>query len=106
MFYFHKVISTFALIKLLVRNSIKSVMKKNMFKSIAALLLSGLVLAGCNGLGKMAKNAPDINFYMEPSPLIVRGDSVEVTVKGNFPPGLRSPLHARVCILRSNAAGA
>ena len=61
-------------------------MKKNTIKSIAALLLSGLVLAGCNGLGKMASNAPDINFYMEPSPLIVRGDSVELTVKGNFPP--------------------
>jgi len=61
-------------------------MKKNTMKSFAILLLSGLVLAGCNGLGKMAKHAPEINFYMEPSPLIIRGDSVELTVKGNFPP--------------------
>ena len=61
-------------------------MKKNTLNSIAILLLSGLVLAGCNGLGKMAKNTDVVNFYMEPSPLIVRGDSVELTVKGNFTP--------------------
>ena len=71
---------------MLVRNSINLVMKKNILKSIAILLFSGLVLAGCNGLGKMAKNTDVVNFYMEPSPLIVRGDSVELTVKGNFTP--------------------
>jgi len=60
-------------------------MKRTTIKTLTILLFSGFVLAGCNGLGKMAKHADEINFYMEPSPLIVRGDSVEVTVKGMFP---------------------
>ena len=60
-------------------------MKKSTMKILTILLFGGFILAGCNGLGKMAKHADEINFYMEPSPLIVRGDSVEVTVKGMFP---------------------
>jgi tetratricopeptide (TPR) repeat protein len=62
-------------------------MKRNSFKSLAILLLGGIILSGCNGLGKMAKNAPEINFNLEPSPLIVRGDSVEVNISGTFPAG-------------------
>lgn len=60
-------------------------MKRTTIKTLTILLFSGLILAGCNGLGKMAKNVGEVNFYMEPSPLIVRGDSVELSVKGMFP---------------------
>lgn len=62
-------------------------MKRNTIKSLAILLMGGLILTGCNGLGKMAKNAPELNFNLDPSPLIVRGDSVEINISGTFPEG-------------------
>jgi len=62
-------------------------MKRTTIKTITILLFGGLFLAGCNGLGKMAKDVGEVKFYMEPAPLIVRGDSVEVIVKGMFPEG-------------------
>jgi len=60
-------------------------MKKNIMKSMAFLFVSGLLLAGCNGLGKMAKNSADVTFNVDPSPLIVRGDSVELNITGTYP---------------------
>ena len=61
-------------------------MKRTTLKTLAILLFSGLILAGCNGLGKMSKNASEISLNLDPSPLIVRGDSVEITINGTFPP--------------------
>jgi tetratricopeptide (TPR) repeat protein len=60
-------------------------MKTNTMKTLAILLFGGLLLTGCNGLGKMSKNIDDITINLDPSPLIVRGDSVEVNLKGTIP---------------------
>lgn len=54
-------------------------------KGTALLAASALVLAGCGGLGKMDKYASTITHTVDPDPLIVKGDSVEVNINGNFP---------------------
>jgi tetratricopeptide (TPR) repeat protein len=61
-------------------------MKTNTMKTLAILLFGGLLLTGCNGLGKMSKNVEKITVNLEPSPLIVRGDSVEIIITGSIPP--------------------
>jgi tetratricopeptide (TPR) repeat protein len=60
-------------------------MKNYTLKSLAVIAIAGLTLAGCSGLGKMAKNAPTVSYNVDPSPLIVRGDSVELNVTGQYP---------------------
>lgn len=54
---------------------------KNLFLFGAAVML----LSACGGLGKMAKYANDITYNVDPEPLIVRGDSVELNISGKFP---------------------
>lgn len=54
-------------------------------KLLTAVVVSGGILASCGGLGKMAKYAETITYEVSPSPLIVQGDSVEVTIEGKFP---------------------
>ena len=44
-----------------------------------------LILAGCGGLGKMEKYVDELGAKAEPTPLIVRGDQVELTISGKFP---------------------
>ncbi len=43
------------------------------------------VLSGC-GIGKMIKNAGSISYTVKPNPMELHGDSVKVTVDGQFPP--------------------
>jgi len=66
-------------------NSIYQVMKNYTLKSLAVIVVAALTLVGCNGLGKMSKNAPNVSYNVDPSPLIVRGDSVELNVTGQYP---------------------
>ncbi len=47
---------------------------------------SSLVLASCNPLNKMIKNAPLVKYGAEPNPLELKGDEVAVTFKGTIPP--------------------
>ena len=60
-------------------------MKNYTLKSLAIVVIAGLTLVGCNGLGKMAKNAPTVTHNVDPSPLIVRGDSVDLNITGQYP---------------------
>ena len=60
-------------------------MKHTNFKALAFIAFSGLLITSCGGLGKMAKYAETIKYELEPNPLIVRGDSVEINISGNFP---------------------
>lgn len=60
-------------------------MKNYTLKSLAIIVIAGLTLVGCNGLGKMAKKAKDVTYNVDPSPLIVRGDSVELNITGQYP---------------------
>ncbi len=57
----------------------------NKLKTLSYLLL-GITIAGCNGLGKMAKNYPTVKHEVTPNPLELRGDSVAVSIKGTYPP--------------------
>lgn len=60
-------------------------MKSPNVRVIGTLTLSAAVLAACGGLGKMSKYAETITYKVDPEPLIVRGDSVELNINGNFP---------------------
>ncbi len=60
-------------------------MEKRHLKGMSLLIAATLVLAGCNGLGKMKKYVENIKYTVDPNPLIVQGDSVAVSVNGNFP---------------------
>ncbi len=57
----------------------------NKLKTLSYLLLS-ISLAGCNGLGKMTKNYPQVKHEVTPNPLELHGDSVAVSIKGTYPP--------------------
>ncbi len=57
----------------------------NKLKTLSYFLLS-ISIAGCNGLGKMAKNYPQVKHEVTPNPLEMHGDSVAVSIKGTYPP--------------------
>src|SRR5258708_4422180 len=50
------------------------------------LFLVAVAIAGCNGLGKMSKNAPTVKYEVTPNPLELKGDSVAISVKGTYLP--------------------
>jgi Flp pilus assembly protein TadD len=50
------------------------------------LIMLLFVLAGCNGLKKMAKNADTIQYTLKPAILETHAGEVALTVDGNFPP--------------------
>jgi hypothetical protein len=60
-------------------------MKLSSVKSLALVLVAGIVLTACGGTGKMAKYAETVEYNLDPNPLIVRGDSVAVNINGKFP---------------------
>lgn len=60
-------------------------MEHSRISAMATMVVAGLALSACGGLGKMAKYAETISYDVQPNPLIVRGDSVEVNIDGNFP---------------------
>src|SRR5690606_4175346 len=60
-------------------------MRLSNVKALALMAIIGFAAAACGGLGKMAKYAETIKYDVQPNPLIVRGDSVEVNIDGNFP---------------------
>ena len=60
-------------------------MEKRHLKGMSLLIAATLVLAGCNGLGKMKKYVENIKYTVDPNPLIVQGDSVAISINGTFP---------------------
>lgn len=60
-------------------------MKLSNVKALALMAIIGFAAASCGGLGKMAKYAENIKYDVQPNPLIVRGDSVELNINGHFP---------------------
>ncbi len=56
----------------------------NKFRTLSYLLI-GITLAGCNGLGKMAKNFSQVKHEVTPNPLELHGDSVAIAIKGTYP---------------------
>ena len=57
----------------------------NKLKTLSYFLLT-VFIVGCNGLGKMAKNYPQVKHEVTPNPLEMHGDSVAVSIKGTYPP--------------------
>ena len=60
-------------------------MEKRHLKGLSLMSVSLIALAGCGGIGKMNKYVENIKYTVDPNPLIVQGDSVAVSVNGNFP---------------------
>jgi tetratricopeptide (TPR) repeat protein len=61
-------------------------MKNPGLKALATVLSASVILAGCNGLGKMAKKANTVTYEVKPNPMEMHGDSISVTVSGKYPP--------------------
>jgi hypothetical protein len=57
----------------------------NKLKTLSYILI-GAAVVGCNGLGKMAKNYPQVKHEVTPNPLELHGDSVAISIKGTYPP--------------------
>jgi tetratricopeptide (TPR) repeat protein len=55
------------------------------FRSFFVLILAVTVLAGCNPLKKMQKNANTINYEVNPKVLETHGGEVAINIKGTFP---------------------
>ncbi|MFM2206200.1 MAG: hypothetical protein RL213_175 [Bacteroidota bacterium] len=53
---------------------------------VLSFMLLGAAVAGCNGLGKMAKNFGTVKHQVTPNPLEMHGDSVSISVKGTYSP--------------------
>ncbi|MBK6368545.1 MAG: hypothetical protein IPF64_01635 [Flavobacteriales bacterium] len=60
-------------------------MEKRHLKGLSLLAFTWLVITGCGGIGKMNQYVENIKYTVDPNPLIVQGDSVAVSVNGNFP---------------------
>ncbi len=60
-------------------------MKTVKVQPIAMLFIAGIVITGCNGLGKMVKNANQIKYDVTPNPLELHGDSVAVNINVKYP---------------------
>lgn len=60
-------------------------MKNQGLKALATVLSASVILAGCNGLGKMAKKANTVTYEVKPNPMEMHGDSIAVTVSGKYP---------------------
>jgi tetratricopeptide (TPR) repeat protein len=60
-------------------------MKTNNLVIYAFTALAFVLIQGCGGLGKMDKLKEELNAKVEPDPLIVRGDSIEINLSGKYP---------------------
>lgn len=60
-------------------------MKTVKFQPIALVIATGIVISGCNGLGKMIKNANQVKYEVTPNPLELHGDSVALNVNVKYP---------------------
>ncbi len=68
-----------------IKNQASDSMEKRHVKSLSLLSAGLFILAGCGGIGKMNKYVENIKYTVDPTPLIVQGDSVAVNINGNFP---------------------
>jgi Flp pilus assembly protein TadD len=60
-------------------------MEKRHIKGGGVLVALAVLVTACGGLGKMNKYVENIKYTVDPNPLIVQGDSVAVSINGNFP---------------------
>jgi tetratricopeptide (TPR) repeat protein len=60
-------------------------MKRNRL-NLFATLFAIVLLSACGGLNKMKDASSDISYSVSPSPLELKGETVEVTIETKFPP--------------------
>ncbi len=60
-------------------------MKNQTFKSLSLAVATVVAFSGCNGLGKLVKNADKITYKVTPDPMQMHGDSVGVSISGTYP---------------------
>lgn len=54
-------------------------------QSYLTLFAVALFLSSCGGLNKMVENATNVSYNVQPSPLEMHADEVEVSIKAQFP---------------------
>lgn len=70
-----------------INNSKLKLMKRNFnFQFILVVLLSAVVLSGCNWSKKMVKNYPEVKYQVTPKVLEAHGGEVTYEVKATIPP--------------------
>ena len=60
-------------------------MEQRHLQATLATAFTALMLIGCGGIGKMNKYVENVKYSVDPNPLIVQGDSVDLNIRGNFP---------------------
>lgn len=60
-------------------------MQTSTLKVLSLAVGATVVLAGCNGLGKMIKKQNTISYEVKPNPLEMHADSVGVSITGKYP---------------------
>ncbi len=60
-------------------------MKNQRLQSLALAVATVVAFSGCNGLGKLVKNADKITYKVTPDPLQMHGDSVGLSISGTYP---------------------
>lgn len=66
------------------RNSYK--MKKQNFSVYAFVAIAAASAVACNPLSNMTKKAEEVTYSVNPNPLEMHGDSVDVQISGTIPP--------------------
>lgn len=61
-------------------------MKKQNFRVYSLVALVAVSAVACNPLSNMTKKAEQVTYSVNPNPLEMHGDSVEVTIAGTIPP--------------------
>jgi Flp pilus assembly protein TadD len=59
---------------------------KNLLMNVAVIAILSLFLASCADLKDMIKNADKITYKVDPSPLAMNGEKVDISISGKFPP--------------------
>ena len=52
---------------------------------VSLIVFSAVALSSCGGLNKMKKDASDVSYQVNPSPLEEHAGQVAVTITGQFP---------------------
>jgi len=61
-------------------------MSKLRFSLLASITALSVLLTSCGGLNTMLKDAPQVTYKVTPGVLEMHGDSVEITITGQYPP--------------------
>ena len=61
-------------------------MSKLRISFLTSLTALAVLMISCGGLNTMLKEAPQVTYKVTPGVLELHGDSVEITITGQYPP--------------------